>query len=61
LAVVVVGVFTGLDGFGEVGEGLRDGGEEAEVEGPLCWEGGEEVFDMGWAEAGCGHFGYLYL
>jgi hypothetical protein len=27
----------------------------------LCWEGGEEVFDTGWAEAGCGHFGYLYL
>lgn len=61
LVVVVVGVFTGLNGLGDVGEGLSDGGEEAEFEGALFWEGGEEVFDLGWAGAGCGHCGYLYL
>lgn len=53
----VGGVLAGLDGSAEVGEGLREGGEEAEVKGAFCWESGGEVFDLGWAGAGCRHGG----
>jgi hypothetical protein len=64
VAVAVAGVSTALDGFAEIGEGLGDGGEEAEVKGAFYWEGGGEVFDLGWARAGvaggcCGHCGII--